>query len=319
MARPFHTYNGPFKVKDLANKLGLSYEGDGEKTLHDVNTLTSATGDELTFLDNVKYSEFLTTTAAGAVICHPKFADKIPQGMTVFFSEMPYVDYARVLTLFYPQQGSGKVHPAAVVDETAKLGEGVTIGAGAYIGAGVVIGDRTVVEANATITHAHIGPDCIIHSGAVLGGDGFGFAFDGKQVLKVPQVGMVQMGDRCEIGACTTVDRGSLENTVIESDVKIDNLVQVAHNVKIGQGSQIVSQTGIAGSTKLGKGVIIGGQSGVVGHIELADGVMIAARSGVTKTLTTKGTYAGFPAVEFRTWKKLQAAISRLAKSKGKS
>lgn len=318
MARPFHSYSGPFKVKDLAEMLGLSYTGDGEKLLNDVNTLAKATGEELSFLDNPKYVSELENTKAAAVILDEKYQEKLPGDVSAILSSMPYVEYAKALNLFYPQTKEGLIHESAVVENSARIGEGSYIGAGAYIGAGVVIGQNCIVNANATITHSIIGDDTIVHSGAVIGSDGFGFAFDGKAVHKVPQVGMVKIGNRVEIGACTTVDRGSLEDTVIEDDVKIDNLVQVAHNVKIGAGSQIVSQTGIAGSTKLGKGVIIGGQSGVVGHIEVADGVMIAARSGVTKTLTTKGTYAGFPAVEFKTWKKVQAAVSRLAKSKGK-
>lgn len=316
MPRKFHKYDGPFKVKDLADALGLSYSGDGEKVLKDVNTLSAATADELTFLDNEKYVPQLSSTQAGAVILHSKHAESCPKETTALISDMPYVDYAKALALFYPQKPSSAIHPSAVVEKSAHIGAGVSIGANSYIGEEVEIGEGTVVEAGVTITHAHVGKRCIIHSGAVIGGDGFGFAFDGQTVHKVPQVGMVKIGNDVEIGSCCTVDRGSLEDTIIGDQVKVDNLVQIAHNVKIGAGSQIVAQTGIAGSSKIGKGVIIGGQCGIVGHIELADGVMIAARSGVTKTLTTKGTYAGFPAVEFKTWKRMQAAISRLVKVK---
>lgn len=318
MPRPFHKYKGPFKVKDLADTLGLSYAGDGEKLVHDVNTLSAATSDDLSFLDNVKYASQLEETKAGVVVLNQKHESKVPSGCVAILSDMPYADYAKILNLFYPVESAGVLHPTAVVEATASIGENVSIGANAYIGEGVVIGDHSIIEANVTITCAHIGHHTIIHSGAVIGGDGFGFAYDGQMVHKVPQIGMVKIGNFVEIGSCTTVDRGSLEDTVIEDYVKIDNLVQIAHNVKVGMGTQIVSQSGVAGSTKIGKGVIIGGQCGIVGHIELTDGVMIAARSGVTKTLTNKGTYAGFPAVEFRQWKKLQAVISRLVKSKEK-
>lgn len=305
-------------MEDLAHALGLSYAGDGEKLVQDVNTLSAATADDLSFLDNIKYASQLETTKAGVVVLSSKHESKVPVGCTAIYSEMPYADYAKILNLFYPVESAGVVHATAVVEPSASIGQNVSIGAGAYIGEGVVIGDNSIIEANVTITCAHIGHNTIIHSGAVIGGDGFGFAYDGKMVHKVPQIGMVKIGNFVEIGSCTTVDRGSLEDTIIEDYVKIDNLVQIAHNVKVGMGSQIVSQTGVAGSTKIGQGVIIGGQCGIVGHIEMADGVMIAARSGVTKTLTKKGTYAGFPAVEFKQWKKLQAVLSRLVKSKEK-
>jgi UDP-3-O-[3-hydroxymyristoyl] glucosamine N-acyltransferase len=316
MPRPFHIYQGPFKVKDLAQKLGLSYTGDGEKPLEDVNTLDKASQHELSFLDNAKYVSQLSSTQAAAVIVHEKYQAQVPQNCMALLSATPYADYAKALALFYPQKSTGLIHPTAVIEPSAKIGTGTSVGAGCYIGEQVEVGKNCIIEANVTLTYAHVGDETILHSGCVIGSDGFGFAFDGQGLIKVPQVGMVKIGSRVEVGACCTVDRGSLEDTIIEDDVKIDNLVQVAHNVKIGQGSQIVSQTGLAGSAKLGKGVVIGGQSGVVGHTELADGVMIAARSLVTKTLTEKGTYAGFPAIDMKLWRKQQAAISRLVKNK---
>lgn len=318
MPRPFHKYNGPFKVKDLADKLGLSYAGDSGKTLEDVNTLEKASAQELSFLDNEKYVSQLANTNAAAVILHNKFQAQLPAGITALLSETPYADYAKALALFYPQTNTGFIHPSAVVEPSAKIGQGTSIGAGCYIGEYVVVGENCIIEANVSLTYAHVGHKTILHSGCVIGCDGFGFAYDGKQLIKVPQVGMVKIGNNVEIGACSTVDRGSLEDTVIEDDVKIDNLVQVGHNVKIGQGSQIVAQTGLAGSSKLGKGVVIGGQSGVVGHIEVADGVMIAACSLVTKSLLQKGTYAGLPAIDMKLWRKQQAIISRLTKQKSK-
>lgn len=316
MARPFHAYKGPFTVEEISKKLGVSFSGLGETVLNDVNPLSTAKEGDLSFLDNVKYVSQAKDTGASAVIISQENAEHLPEGVTAIISPMPYADYAKTLQMFYPVGSTGVVHPSAVVDETAEIGEGTSIGAGAYIGAGVKIGKNCQIAANVTIVCAELGDNVIVHPSAAIGQDGFGFAYDGKVVVKVPQIGMVKIGNHVEIGACTTIDRGSLEDTVIGDYAKIDNLVQIAHNVKIGMGCQIVSQSGIAGSTSLGMGVVVGGQSGVVGHTNVCDGVTIAARSAVTKNITEAGVYAGFPAIPMNQWRRMQAAISRLVHKK---
>tara|TARA_R110000868_G_scaffold190862_1_gene434885 strand:- start:187029 stop:187979 length:951 start_codon:yes stop_codon:yes gene_type:complete len=316
MTRPFHKKQGPFTVKEISEKLGVSFTGSADLSLNDVAALSVASNSELSFLDNAKYVSQAEVTNAGAVILSEENAKHLPKGVAAIVSPMPYADYAKALQIFYPAQNTGKIHKSAVVEETATIGEGTSIGANSYIGENVVIGKNCQIAANVSIICTHIGDNTIIHAGACIGQDGFGFAYDGKVVVKVPQIGMVKIGNHVEIGAGCTVDRGSLENTEIADYAKIDNLVQLGHNVKVGMGCQIVSQSGIAGSTTLGKGVIVGGQVGVVGHINVADGVVIAARSGVTKNLDEAGAYAGFPAIPMKQWRKLQVAIARLVPKK---
>ena len=329
----FHTKKPAFSVSQIASHLGLEAP-DVVRDITGVAALETASATELSFLDNVKYISALSQTQACAVIVSQKYVDKVPNGVIALVSEYPYADYAKVLQMFYPERtSSGEKHasavlagnaqvpasvqvgPHAVIEAGAVIGENVIIEAGAIVGENVHIGTGSIIGRQAVVTHALIGKNCIIHPHASIGQDGFGFAYDGKQVVKVPQIGHVEIGDFVEIGAGTTVDRGSLKNTLIGDFTKIDNLVQIAHNVQIGRGCQIVSQVGIAGSTVLGDGCIVGGQAGIVGHINLVSGTTIAARSGVTKSVVEPGVYSGFPAVPMREWRRMQAGISRLLKN----
>ena len=331
----FHEKAGPFTVKELADILGVDLKGAGDKPLSGLAALDMASAEELSFLDNPKYASLLPTTQAGAVIVRASSVENLPEGVSALVSEMPYATYAKALQLFYPRRQyvagvhakayvaeSASVHASvyvgagAVVDEGAEISENAVIMPNAYIGKHVKIGADSYIGPNVTVDYAHVGRSCILHAGCAIGQDGFGFAYDGKVIVKVPQIGMVKIGDFVEIGANSTVDRGSLSDTEIGDYTKLDNLVQIGHNVKLGRGCQLVSQCGIAGSTTLGDGCIVGGQSGVAGHINITSGVTIAARSGVTKNITEAGVYAGFPAIPMSKWKRMQVAIARLGKDK---
>lgn len=333
----FHEKRASISLEELAHQLGVNYEGAADMPLSGLSALDLANETELSFLDNPKYAVMLPNTKAGAVILKPEMKEKAPEGVAVLLSDMPYATYAKALQIFYPtKQYAAGIHPKAHVESSAvvpaschigagayvgenvELGENVSILPNAYIAENVKIGNDTRIGANASIECSVIGNGCIIHAGACIGQDGFGFAYDGKVILKVPQVGMVKVGNFVEIGANTTVDRGSLSNTEIGDYSKLDNLVQIGHNVKLGRGCQLVSQCGIAGSTVLGDGCIVGGQAGSTGHIQIASGVTLAARSAATKNITEAGVYGGFPAQPMNEWKRQQVSIARLGKTRKK-
>ena len=325
-------------LQELAKLLALEIVGgDGDDiTLTGIAPLATATASELSFLDNPKYDSQLAECSAGAIIIHADKADKLPAGKVGLLSINPYMSYAKALALFYPQylesefchnQGEAtiaesaqlgvdcQIEPGAVISAEVKLGDKVHIGANSFIGEGVTIGANSKIAANVSIVRAEIGQGVIIHSGARIGQDGFGFAGDATGIVKVPQVGGVIIEDEVEIGANTTIDCGSIDNTVIGKQTKIDNLVQIGHNVKIGSHCQIVAGVGIAGSTSLGNQVVIGGQVGIVGHISIADQTTIAARSLVTKSIEESGQImAGVPAMPMAQWKRQQAMIKKMSK-----
>ncbi|MBI1362894.1 MAG: UDP-3-O-(3-hydroxymyristoyl)glucosamine N-acyltransferase [Proteobacteria bacterium] len=333
----FHPNAGPFSLAELAQAAGFALNDDaGALEVSGVATLHDATPEQVSFFDNPKYKDALKTTKAKAVILRPEHVAMLPTGVVALTTKAPYPTYALVAQKFHPpmegmsgvartatidpdaQIGVGvSIEPGAVIGAFAVIADGAHIGAGAYIGPYVSIGARTSVGPNCTIICAVVGEHCILHPGVRIGQDGFGFAFDGKGLVKVPQVGMVIIGNHVEIGANTTIDRGAIGETSIGDGTKIDNLVQIGHNVRVGRFCQIVAQSGIAGSSVLGDFVVIGGQAAVAGHITVADGVMIAARSGVTKSLTTpREVVSGFPALPIRKWRRQQATIARLAKMK---
>lgn len=322
----------PLSAEQIAQHLGLELKGDSGRMFTAMAPLTDAKSDELSFLDNSKYTKHLKSTKAGGVILRASVLDEVPEGVVCFVTDMPYVAFAQALSLFYPPEAKqGYISEKAVVDSTASLGENVSIEAGAVICAEAQIGNNTVVEAgsyigskviighnchighSATLKKCVLGDGCILHAGVRIGQDGFGFAYDGKQVIKVPQVGGVRIGNLVEIGANTTIDCGAMGDTVIGDMCKLDNAVQIAHNVELGAGCQIAAQSGVAGSTKLGRGVIMGGNSGVAGHITIADGTMIAGRSGVTKPITEpRSVVSGMPAKPIKQWRRQQVILNRL-------
>lgn len=318
-------------LQELADRVDAELRGSGQIRITGVCTLHNGKPDSISFLANRAYKRYLADTRAAAVILRPEDADGCP--VPVLMSDNPYLTYARVAALLAPGDPvSPGVHPSAVVADDAVIGEAVRIGphavieSGAHvgdravIGAGCVIGARTVIGAdsqllaNVTVLHdCRVGERALFHPGVVVGADGFGIANDGGRWTKVPQLGRVLIGDDVELGANTTVDRGAIEDTVIEDGVKIDNQVQVAHNVRIGAHTAIAGCTGIAGSVTIGRHCAIGGGVGITGHLEITDGVHITAMALVTKSIDEPGVYSsGTPLQPNDQWHKNYARFRKL-------
>ncbi|MDF2181773.1 UDP-3-O-(3-hydroxymyristoyl)glucosamine N-acyltransferase [Neptuniibacter sp. CAU 1671] len=314
---------GQYTLAELAALLQADLKGDAAYTVSGLASLEQAGPNHLAFLANSRYAKQLATTQAGVVIVAPEEAALV-QGNALVIAN-PYLAYARVSQLFDAVSSVAPgVHPSAVVTEGAVIHPSAAIAAGVVVGAGCEIGESVILEANvvlgegckigartrlqANVTCYHdvwIGDDCLIHSGAVLGADGFGFAPSADGWVKIAQLGGVRIGHRVEIGACTTIDRGALEHTEIGDGVILDNQIQIAHNVKIGKNSAIAGCTAVAGSTKIGDRCTIAGACGITGHLELADGVHITAMSLVTKSITTPGAYSsGTGLMPSGQWKK---------------
>ena len=317
------------RLSEIAAYLGATVVGDAAVEIRDIKGLDEAGEGDLTFLANPKYRKKIATTEASAILINQPVEGTNKNFLVV---KDPYGALARLLTLFYPeerdfQEVSPKafVDPEAIVEEGAtvyagayvgkgaRIGKGAVLYPGAYIGPGAVVGEDSILYPNVTVyRRCLVGNRVILHAGVVVGSDGFGFANPGLENRKVPQVGIVQIDDDVEIQANTTIDRGTLGKTWIQRGAKIDNLVQIAHNVVIGENSIIVSQVGISGSTRLGKRVLIGGQAGLVGHINIGDNVMIAARAGVNKDIPASRIMSGTPAIPHTDWLRLSAHIQRL-------
>lgn len=306
----------------------LEIKCKNDKEIIGLNSLTEATQNEISFLENKKYVSDLKNTKAGAVFVTQENSADVPKTCVALICEEPYIALAKASKLFAPNVveidgekpiigGKTKVMPNVYIGKDSIIGSECTIMAGAFIGDNVKIGNNTIIYPNVTVYRdCVIGDDCIIHSGVVIGSDGFGFANtkDGKYI-KIYQNGNAIIGNDVEIGANTTIDRGVFKSTIIEDGVRIDNLVHIGHNCTIGKGSIIVAQVGLAGSTLLHPYVVMGGQSATAGHLEIAAFSKFAARSGITKSITTpKQSWAGFPLFEHRKWLKLQAKISSLVK-----
>ena len=317
-------------LSEIAAQLGGDVLGDGQTGIQRVATLASAGIGDIAFLANRKYRSQLQTTQAAAVILAPAFAEEFAGARIV--TANPYAYYARVASLLNPVRvGFSGVHPSAVVASPlpasvaigplvsigsgVRLGEGVVIHAGCMIGDDVSIGDGSILYPQVRIYHGcRIGRRAILHSGAVIGADGFGFAPEGREWIKIPQIGGVLIGDDVEIGANTTVDRGALDDTVIGDGCKIDNLVQVAHNCNIGAYSVLAGCTGIAGSVTLGEHCIVGGAGMISGHVTLAPGTTISGGSLVMKSITQPGLYTSvFPIDTHDEWVRNAAHIRRLS------
>ena len=304
------THKISYTLAELAILLDAKLVGDGDCEITGLGTLKSAGPTQLSFLSNSSYIEQLASSNASAIIISESLADKFAGNKLI--SPSPYVCFAHATKLFNnsPVKNSG-IHPSAIVHESAKLGESVSLGAnvvveanvkigdGSNIGVGCYIGDSSVVgnncdlQNNVTLYHGvSLGANVVIHSGSVIGGDGFGFAFDGVKSVKIHQLGGVVIGDDVEIGALSTIDRGAIEDTIIEQGVKIDNHVQIAHNCKVGAHSIICGCAGLSGSVTIGKYCIMGGGTGTVGHITIADKVQVSAMSLVSKSITEPGMYS---------------------------
>lgn len=330
---------GPFTLSDLAGiaEAELAAGADGSRRFLDVAPLDAAGPDDVSFLDNRRYLGQFSRSKAGACIVSPELAERAPPGMQLLLTRRPYRGYARVAQAFYPQpKPRPGVHPSAVVDPSARIGEdseigpGVVIGPGAEIGRGcrieansvigaaVGVGDGTVVGPNASLAYCRVGRACQIHAGARLGTRGFGFSMDPEGFIDVPQLGRVIVGDGVEIGANTTIDRGAGPDTVIGDGAKIDNLVQIGHNVRIGRGCVLVAQSGVAGSTELQDFVAVAAQAGISGHLKVGAGAQIGAKSGVMRDIPSGMTVLGSPARPVREFFRLCALWDRQLKARGK-
>lgn len=310
----FHNNKGPFTVADIAKKSLCEIVGDTNLNISDVASLSDANSTQLTFLNNVKYKLQLPVSKAGACIMHPDMVDDAPKGMVCLVSKTPYKSYALAAQIFYPfaQEEATSIHETSFVSDKATVGQGVIIEANSVIGDGVVIGDNTHIGSNVTITHSVIGNNVRIHSGAKIGQDGFGFALDPSGYVAVPQLGRVVIEDHVSIGANTCIDRGAGPDTIIGRGSIIDNLVQIAHNVKIGKGCVVTAQVGISGSTEIGDYCVFGGQSGVAGHLKIGMGTQVGAQSGVTKDVDAGQKLMGFPARPIREYWREMAKLKKL-------
>ena len=326
-------------LQDLAGRIGAELRGDGARRVTGVAPLESAGPEQVAFYANPRYRRALSETRAAAVIVDEASQEHVPEAAARIVAGQPYVAFAKASALFFRELIlEAGVQEGALVDESAQVHPTAAVAAGAYIGPSAKVGARTVVHSGARVLDcAEIGEACTLWPGAVVrescivgnrvilqpncvvGSDGFGFALDlegdgqGPMHRKVPQAGIVRVEDDVEVGACTCIDRATLGETVIGRGTKIDNLVQVAHNVKVGPLSLLVAQCGISGSTELGQGVILAGQVGVVGHLKLGDGARVGAQSGVSRDLADGETVSGSPAIDHRDWLRLSAALPKLA------
>ncbi len=326
----------PVSLKDLADHIGAELvlaPQDQESTLiQGISTLSSAGNGQISFLSNSKYRSQLVDTAAQAVILHPDNLADCPCSALV--TQDPYVGFALIAQLLDTTPAAAvDIAPSAVIADDVQMGEGVAvganaviesgvvladgvqIGAGCFIGKNAIIGKRTKLWANVTIYHeVSIGEDCLVQSATVIGSDGFGYANNRGRWIKIPQLGRVRIGNRVEIGASTTIDRGALEDTVIADGVIIDNQVQIAHNVELGESVAIAGCAVIAGSTKLGKYCTVGGLSGFAGHIEICDNAHFTGMTMITKSINEPGLYSsGVPASPNKEWRKSMVALRNLS------
>jgi len=320
-----------YTAQQIAERFGLQLHGNGDTVIDGVATLAHAGPGQLSFLANPRYRAQLADSQAAVVVMRIDDVESAPG--TALVAKDPYTAFAKIGALFdVPPVREPGIHPLAVVDPTATVaasahvgpfvsigarsvvGEGCVIGTGSIIGEDCVVGDGCTLIARVTlVTRVRLGKRVQIHPGAVIGADGFGLAMDAGHWIKVPQLGGVAIGDDCEIGANTCIDRGALEDTVLEDDVRVDNLVQIAHNCHIGAHTAIAGCTGIAGSAKIGRYCMLGGHVGVVGHLEICDKVVITGKSVVRNSILEPGEYSsGTPLTDTRTWRKNAARFKQL-------
>ena len=321
----------PHSLSELAARTGATVAGDATVVVTHVATLESAGPGAIAFLANIKYRGQLAATRASAVIVAPALANDT--ALPKLLTPAPYATYAKVAAILYPPEPvEPGTHPSAVVDPMARvaasaaiganavvgsraiIGERARIGAGCVVGGGASIGDDVVLYPKVTIyDRCVVGPRSVLHSGVVIGADGFGLAEEQGHWLKIPQIGRVVIGADVEIGANTTIDRGAIDDTVIENDVKLDNQIQIGHNCTIGAHTAIAGCTGIAGSTRIGRNCRIGGAAMIAGHIEICDGTMISGAAQIHDSIKVPGMYtSAFPVAPFKEWRRTAIALRRL-------
>lgn len=336
----FFKLEGPFNLGELANITGSTVdENKSGRIVKDVAALDVADSDKITFFENKKYLDQFKNTKAGACFVRPEFASMAPEGTICIINKNPYKAYALAARAFYPQEIDASigisdraivdssavigentvVKPGVVIEANAKIGKNCVIGANAVIGTGVEIGDNCKIGATACIMCALIGKGVVVYPGAIIGRPGFGFAIDYETgFTSVPQLGRVIIEDEVQVGANTTIDRGAGPDTVIGRGTRIDNLVQIGHNVKVGQYCVIVSQVGISGSSKIGDFVMLGGQVGIAGHLNIGSGVRLGGQSGVIQDIPPgNGTeYMGTPAIPLKQYMRQAITLAKLVKKR---
>jgi len=318
------------KLKEISEILSLPLEGDGEIEIKGISSLDSAKEGDISFFSDPKLKSLLDSTKASALIIPEDFPfNRLP----VLRAKNPYLEFAKLMAIFYPPpKFRPGIHPTAIVSESSSIHPSVHIGAFVFIGERVSIGENTVIMPHTFIgDDVKIGSDCmiypnvtirervtigervIIHPGAVIGSDGFGYLKkeDGSY-FKIPQIGTVVIEDDVEIGANTTVDRATIGETRIGRGTKLDNLIQIGHNVKIGENTIMAAQTGIAGSTEIGKGVAMGGQVGIADHLKIGDFTIIAAKTGVASNIQPNSIIAGYPEMDMKVWRRVQVSLLRV-------
>lgn len=319
------------RLKDLADRIGARIEGDGDVPVRGIAPIEEAGPGQVTFLANPKYARFVKETMAEAVIAR----EPVEGARTRFLlTDNPYLAFARAVEIFHPATRlPAGISPLSAIHPSAQIGKEVTVSPFAVVEEGAAVGDRSVLYPGVCVGKGvRIGEDCllypnvvlyrdvrvgarvILHAGCVIGSDGFGFAPTPEGYRKIPQVGTVEIGDDVEIGANTTIDRAALGVTRVSRGTKLDNLVQVGHNVVIGEDTVIAAQTGISGSCRIGRRVMIGGQTGLAGHLEVGDGVILGAKSGVAASLDASKTrvWSGVPAMPHPTWLRLARLMPKL-------
>ena len=305
-----------FSAQIIASMLGGEIVGDANVSVNTVTRIEEGKPGGLCFLANPKYEQYIYSTEASVVLVSKNFEPKESISATQIKVDDPYSSFAALLKQYEqimanPFKG---IHETAFVDESAKVGENVIIHPNAYVGPNAQIGNNCVLHPGAKVMHrCVVGNDCTLHAGVIIGSDGFGFAPQAAlNYEKIPQIGNVILEDKVEIGANTTIDRATVGSTVIRKGVKLDNLVQIAHNVEVGENTVIAAQTGVAGSTKIGKNCMIGGQVGNIGHLKIGDGVMIAAQSGIGNDLPDGAIVQGSPAFEVSKYRRSYVSFRNL-------
>lgn len=332
----FFSRRGPFALSEIVSHLNLDVSCDsldGQKKFEGVAPLHTAGTSEISFLDNRRYVDLLDKTGAGAVIVAPAFKEKVPVHCIALVCKEPYLAWARLAQLFYPLPPStGKIHPAAILGENitlgarvqigpfaiignnVRIGDGCIIGSHAVIGDGVEIGSDCRIGSHVSISHSLLGNRVVLFPGARIGQDGFGFAVTSQGFETVPQLGRVILNDDVEIGANSTIDRGSMKDTIIGAGSRIDNLVQIGHNVQMGRCCIVVSQAGISGSTTLGDFVTVAAQAGLIGHIHIGSKARIGAQCGVMSDIKAESDVIGSPAMPFREFFRNVATLRKLSR-----
>ena len=323
---------GPFSLKKLAGFTKDKVIGKSNIIINKISSIENAISGNITFIDNKKYFERLNTTKASACIISENVLNKykFSKDLSFLVSKNPYLSYAKLLNIFYPDikspkkdnkkdilvSNSSEVSNYVDLKSNVSIGDKTVINSFSSIGPNVHIGKNCFIGNNVSITNSYIGNNVIIQDGAIIGQDGFGYVFDGKKYIKVPQIGIVKIDDDVEIGSNCAIDRGSLNFTEIKKGVKIDNLVHIAHNVVIGENTVIAGQTGIAGSSIIGKNVFMGGQVGISGHLHVSDNVQIGAQSGVTKNISKNSIVSGTPSVNLKTYLKQAVMLKKMVEKK---